>query len=173
MKRLYLLSVLAMVVLGVGCSGKIPEAYQGRFADPGTGAVAVVEEDAIQLHLPNGQTLSEETWDLDLDEEFAALSAGESGLVVRELKYNDKILEVFWVRPNKSTRHFEQGLIWFDEAEIFYTKLDLRYEDEDRKAPDFKLTYSPKGQLLLDTVEKTVQKGWGKERFEYQLRRAD
>lgn len=153
---------LVAVVVALGACGEIPSAYRGYFRDNRNSTSLKMKANKGVLTSPN-EIIESKARAL----EFKHLLAGEAGIYVRANPTNEKLLDVFWIKPNMNTRQAAGGMVWY-ETDVYYSLFDARLKD---KVSTIRLLHSGQGTVMLEEATELWQVGWPANPMEYEFTR--
>lgn len=151
MKTLSTWFVLAAGIIVSGCAGDIPEAYRGDYVDATRGATLKLEKNSGSLTTPDGRQIAGETDPVG----YEGLAKGEAGFFYTENKDKKRLIDVYWIKPDKNSRQTDANLVWMN-SEVIYTVFDPKIEKE---VQGLEMLYCRDGRIMLDPVAKLWQVG--------------
>lgn len=141
---------VAGLVATVGCKG-IPNAYLGEYQDSNRQVKLELDTYEGTLRFADGRKVSAKLEELKYD----LLKDGKRALYARPSSRDEKMIEIFLVQPNMSTRQEGGGLLWY-ESEIVFSLINSK---DDNAAKNITLVHCQRGVVLLDTQTQRVQLG--------------
>lgn len=153
MKKNVFKTVIAVLALGAGACGKIPKSHQGNFVESATGF-------RLELKSESGRWIRQDGIQQDFQAKAMApeqLAKGEPGIYLRSVggDKNSDQLEVFWVKPDKSTLTEQYGFISM-KAEVVYSRFGIKSRE---KVKSIAARHCESGQILVDQVSQTFNGG--------------
>ena len=164
--RAFAFAALVLLAVANARAGEIPKGYRGVYRDAAS---------TVRLELKESKALLEvggAAYKADVEREsyakvYEGLLKGKPFLYIPQPRGNAGTLEVYWVTPNLSTQKAEGGLTAY-RADIIYMRLN---REQPTEVASLKIVHSKDGMVMLDTVKRVWQAGWGAEFGEYDLRR--
>ena len=156
-----IVAILSTLVLA-GCGNdneNVPKAYQGVFQDQ-SGVRLDLTGNAAQLQV-EGKTLKEPVSPLTYD----TLLAGTPGFYIYQANKDAKIMDVYMVTPDISTKKEAGGIIYYT-TDIVYMQIDL---SQQSAVASITIVHADLGTVMLDTSAKTWEAGWPAHASEYNL----
>jgi len=140
----------ALLALALGACGAIPGAYRGNYQGS-NGTILKLSGTKGRL-TTKSEIINSKVRPLA----FEALSLGEPGIYVQPNPVNNKLLDIFWLRPKMNTRQEAGGMVWYT-SEVYYSLFDA---NQKIKLDKIQLVYSDEGTVMLDVPTGTWQVGW-------------
>lgn len=149
-------------------AGEIPKGYRGVYRDAAQTVRLELRESKALLEV-NGAAYRADVERENYAKIYEGMLKGKPYLYIPQPRGKEEALEVYWITPKLSTQKMEGGLTAY-RADIIYMRLN---REQPTEVATLKIIHSKDGMVMLDTVKRVWQAGWGAEFGEFDLRRVN